>query len=121
MWFYAQADNDEELKRTAEKTALSDFDGRREVSPWVYFYYGFLAGGGVLLSGLGLWFVAILPGFDRWSTRFFRCYYGILILNCLTSICELTAYSLEAELDVIYWIMGLESFFLSLPLPLHHL
>ena len=88
------------------------------MSPWVYFYYGFLAGGGVLLSGLGLWFVAILPGFDRWSTRFFRCYYGILILNCLMSICELTAYSFEAELDVIYWIMGLESFFLSLPLPM---
>ena len=88
------------------------------MSPWVYFYYGFLAGGGVLLSGLGLWFVAILPGFDRWSTRFFRCYYSVLILNCLAAIGELSAYVLEAPAYVIYWIMVLESISLSLPQPM---
>ena len=38
---------------------------------WIQILYGSLLGAALLLSALGLWFIAVIPGMDRWSKRFF--------------------------------------------------
>ena len=42
---------------------------------WIDFLYAFLYGALLLLSVLGLWLTAIMPGIDRWSKRFFQCFF----------------------------------------------
>ena len=45
------------------------------------FFYFFIIGAALLLSVLGLWFTAIIPGFDRWSKRFFMLYFIVLTVT----------------------------------------
>lgn len=44
------------------------------MSYWIPLFYFFLIGAALLLSAIGLWFTAIVPGVDRWSKRFFLTY-----------------------------------------------
>ena len=81
------------------------------------FYYAFLSAA-LLLSGVGLWFTAIIPGLDRWSKRFFLCYFAAFILCGLSSMLEAIPLYVSVSKGTFYTILAVESLFLSLPLPM---
>ena len=81
-----------------------------------YFVY-FISGAALLLSFLGLRFVALMPGIDRWSKRFFRVLFIVLILLCLSGLAETVTRSYPV-IAALKFILILESLFLSLPFPM---
>ena len=69
------------------------------------------------LSLLGLWFAAIISVIDRWSKRFFICYFSVLILCSLISFADMFLYLyVDVTVEVIFGFF--ESLLLSLPLPM---
>ena len=72
----------------------------------------------LVLSALGLWFPAIMPGIDRWSKRFFQCYFAVFILCCVFSLADLLLFGRSISHAAVYLLMFLECLFLSLPLPM---
>ena len=82
-----------------------------------YFYFSVFTAA-VLLSALGLWFTAIIPGIDRWSKRFFLSYFTVFILCCLSTLPEVLLYHYPLPTAAVYCILFLECLFLSLPLPM---
>ena len=83
----------------------------------VYFMY-FIIGAALLLSVTGLWFIAIMPGIDRWSKRFFRGLFTILVMLCLVGFVDIATYNYPFPIWALYFIIILETLFLSLPLPM---
>ena len=55
---------------------------------WLDYFYSFIFGGALLLSVLGMWFSAIIPGLDRWSKRFFLRYFIVFTLCFLSGLAE---------------------------------
>ena len=88
------------------------------MNDWIEFLSFSIAGAALLLSGMGLWFAAIVPGIDRWSKRFFVSYFLIFMLCCLSSIGESVFQHYIVPGGVFYFLMLLESLLLSLPLPM---
>ena len=89
------------------------------MSNWVDFLFFFMLGMALLLSALGMWFTAIVPGTDRWSKRFFRDYFIVLMLCCLIGLIEGILPRLYPVPDTAFYILwALESLFLGLPLPM---
>ncbi len=82
-----------------------------------YFIY-FICGAALMLSFLGLWFIAIMPGIDQWSECFFRCLFTVIVLLCVSGLIETVTYSYPVPIAVLYLILILGSLFLSLPLPM---
>ncbi|MBQ7196778.1 MAG: histidine kinase [Synergistaceae bacterium] len=80
-----------------------------------YFIY-FITGATLLLSVIGLWFLAIMPGIDRWSKRFFRSLFVILVLLSLAGFIDTLTYSYSVPIWAQYCIIIFESLLLSLPL-----
>ena len=72
----------------------------------------------LLLSVMGLWFTAIMPGFDRWTRRFFTGYFTVSILSCLSCLAEVILRNFPAPGAALYFVAILESLLLSLPLPM---
>ena len=72
----------------------------------------------LMLSLLVIWFSTVIPGMDRWSRRFFRSYFIVFILCCLSSIAEVAFYYYHAPGIAINTIMITGSLLLSLPLPM---
>ena len=70
----------------------------------------------MVLSGLGWWFTAAMPGIDRRSKRYFQGYFAALLTSCLFCLLELilTAYHFPGRF--IYNLVVLECLLLSLPL-----
>ena len=85
---------------------------------WIdYFYFSaFLAG--LLLSVLGLWFTAVIPGIDRWSKRFFLSYFIVFILCCLFCLLEMLIPYYSFPAAAVYLVLILECVLLALPLPM---
>ena len=83
---------------------------------WIDHFYSFLSGAALLLSVQGLWFTAIMPGIDRWSLRFFRGLFVVLILLCLSGFIEVLMYSYSAPIAALEYILIQETVLLSLPL-----
>ena len=83
-----------------------------------YYFIYFMCGAALLLSALGLWFIAIMPGIDNWSKRFFRVLFTVLVLLSLSGLVEPFMYSYSVSVAAPYFILILESLFLSLPLPM---
>ena len=89
------------------------------MNSWIEYFYSFILGAALLLSLMGLWFSAIVPGIDRWSKRFFRGYFIVLLICCSLAVAEIVAgYFYHAPKAVIYPVLILESLFLSMPLPM---
>lgn len=88
------------------------------MSSWIDFFYFFISGVAMVLSVLGLWFTAIMPGIDRWSRRFFLGYFNTLMICCLSGSREVVFYYYPVPISAIYFVMLLESLLLSLPLPM---
>ena len=85
---------------------------------WIDFFYVFVFGTALLLSVMGLWFTAIIPGIDRWSKRFFLAYFAIIMLCCLSSFTEGAFQILLVPRTVFFLILFLESLLPSLPMPM---
>ncbi len=85
---------------------------------WIDYFYFFIIGAALLLSVLGLWLTAILPGVDQWSRRFFRNYFIVLFAACLLGLVEMSFLFYLPPRAVVYLVMFLESMFHLLPLPM---
>ena len=81
------------------------------------FYFSFF-GAALLLSVMGVWFTAVIPGLDRWSKRFFLCYFVAFLLCCLSSMLELIPLFFSISKGAFYVILAVESLLLSVPLPM---
>ena len=86
---------------------------------WYDFYFFYFASGAtLLLSLLGLWFIAIMPNVDRWSKRFFRILFAALVLLSLNCITETVLYSHTVPIAYLYLTLNLESLLLSMTQPM---
>jgi two-component sensor histidine kinase len=83
---------------------------------WLDFFYFFLLGASLLLSGLGLWFTAIMPGIELWSKHFFRDYFLVLMGCCLSGFDEMVLALFSAPMAVLWLMLLVESVLLALPL-----
>ena len=88
------------------------------MNDWINHLSYIICGAALLLSMLGLWFTAIMPGTDRWSRRFFRSYFTVLMLSCFSGLLEVILMRNPVPIPVIRIVLALESLFLSLPLPM---
>ena len=74
-----------------------------------------LSGAALLLSAMGLWFTAIVPGLDRWNRRFFLRYFTIFTLSCLSGVAEIIFQHYIAPRSVFVFLLLLESLLITLP------
>ena len=88
------------------------------MNSWINFFYFFIIGVTMLLSMMGLWFTAILPGIDRWDKRFYKRYFLVLMLTGLSGLAGMILYYSSAPSVTLKPILVLESLLLSLPLPM---
>ena len=88
------------------------------MSDWTEIFYFSIFGAALLLSVLGVWFTAVIPGLDRWSKRFFHCYFIAIILCCISSLFESIPLFFPISNAAFYFILIVEFLFLSLPLPM---
>ena len=85
---------------------------------WTDYFYYFIIGVTLLLSMLGLWFTAIIPGINGWNKRFFRCFFIVLILNVCTVLTDIILRSYSVPSVAIRLLLVLECLLLALPLPM---
>lgn len=85
---------------------------------WLDIFYFSVFGAALLLSLMGVWFTAIIPGLDRWSKRFFLCYFIVFMLCWLCSVLEAIPRYFPISNAAFYAVLTVESLFLSLPLPM---
>ena len=102
----------------AASPAPSDQGAGSRMTNWIDFFYASIFGVALLLSLMGVWFTAIIPGLDRWSKRFFLRYFIAFMLCCLSSLLETIPSFLPISNAAFYLILAVESLFLSLPLPM---
>lgn len=88
------------------------------MNDWNSFFYLFIIGAILLLSVLGLWLTAIMPESDRWSQRFFRIFFIVLILNACTSLIDTVMNYYSAPSAVIRFIQVPFCLLMVLPLPM---
>ncbi len=81
----------------------------------ILFYYSIISAA-LLLSAVGVWFTALLPGIDRWSKRFFLSYFVIFLLCCLSGLLEIILEQQGVPVELVYLAVQLECLLLSLPL-----
>ena len=85
---------------------------------WIEPFYYFITGAALLLSVMGLWFTALIPGIDRWDRRFFLHYFFVLFLSGVSALIEMELHHYPVPNAVLYFILLLETLLLSLPLPM---
>ena len=85
---------------------------------WSDIFYFSLISGGMVLSVVGMWFAAVMPGMDRWSKRFFLTYFIILLACFLCSLIAIVLHYFSGFGVAIYILLHLECLLLSLPLPM---
>ena len=85
---------------------------------WSDIFYFSVISAALLLSVLGLWLTAIIPGIDRWSKRFFLSYFMVFMLCCVAGLADVTLSYYFGPSALYYCEMVLECLILSLPLPM---
>ncbi len=88
------------------------------MSRWSEVFYFSIISAALLLSVVGLWFTAVMPGIDRWGKRFFLRYFIVLMVCCFSGFIELILYHYPVPYAAIYIVVFLELLSLSLPLPM---
>ena len=88
------------------------------MSHWSEIFYFSIISAALLLSVVGLWFTAVMPGIDRWGKRFFLRYFVVLTVCCFSGFIELILYHYPVPGAVIYIVVFIELLFISLPLPM---
>ncbi|MBQ8093592.1 MAG: histidine kinase, partial [Clostridia bacterium] len=81
-------------------------------------FYFFITGAALLLSVMGLWFTALIPGFDRWDRRFFLSYFFLLLISSVCVLVEMVLLNYPVPNAAIYFSLLLGTLLLSLPLPM---
>ena len=81
------------------------------------FFY-FIIGASLMLSVMGLWFTALIPGIDRWSKRFFLIYFIVLLVSSISALVGMVLSYSAVSSSTIYFLMILETLLMSLPLPM---
>ena len=81
------------------------------------FYY-FITGAALLLSVMGLWFTALIPGIDRWGRRFFLAYFTVLFLSGVFALADIVLHDYPVPSAAVYSLLLSETLLLSLPLPM---
>ena len=84
---------------------------------WIDSFY-YITGAALLLSVLGLWFTAIIPGIDRWSRRFFLCFFTVFLLCCLSALTEMALQYYSGPGAAYVFLLFLESLLLTIPPPM---
>ena len=85
---------------------------------WSDIFYFSIISMALVLSVMGLWFTAVMPGMDYWSKRFFRAYFIVLMGCILSSLIAIVLHYFPVSSVLIYIIVHLECLLLSLPLPM---
>ncbi len=88
------------------------------MSHWSEIFYFSIISAALLLSVVGLWFTAVMPGIDRWGKRFFLRYFVVLTVCCFSGSIELILYHYPVSGAAIYIVVFIELLFISLPLPM---
>ena len=88
------------------------------MNDWSSIFYFSIISSALMLSLLGLWFAAIMPGFSRWNKRFFKDYFIILMACCFSGFSDLLLVRYPTSQGITYFVMILECLVLSLPLPM---
>jgi len=88
------------------------------VNGWGEFFYYFIIGASLLLCALGLWFTAIMPGIDRWSKRFFRAFFALLMLSVFVVLADIALRRYPVSSMAIRFVIVPECMLLSLPIPM---
>ena len=85
---------------------------------WDAYFYFFIIGAALLLTVMGLWFTTIMPVIDRWSKNLFIIYFSSLLLCSIVSLIDIMLYPYPKTEILQKLLFFLETFFLSLPLPM---
>ena len=85
---------------------------------WVDIFFFFIIGAALLLSVLGLWFTAVIPGLDRWSKRFFLCYFVVLMLCGVSGLAGTVISYASGSGTILCFILILECLLIVLPMPM---
>jgi sensor histidine kinase YesM len=88
------------------------------MNDWSDIFFISIISTALMLSLIGLWFVAVMSGIDRWNKRFFMCYFIVLMLCCFTALTELVFYYNSVSLGAVIIAMVLDSLLLSVPMPM---
>ena len=88
------------------------------MSSWGESFYYVITGAALLLSVMGVWFTALIPGLARWDKRFFLRYFIILLFCSVSALTELLLHDHPVPDALIYVLLLLETMLLSLPLPM---
>ena len=75
-------------------------------------------GAAILLSVMGLWFTAVIPGIDHWGKRFFTGYFIIFLFCDLSAILEMVFQYFGVPSTLFIFNFELETLLLALPLPM---
>ena len=76
----------------------------------------FTIGATLLLSLIGLWLTAIMPGIDRWSKNFFRSLFILFILLSFIGFIDTITYNDSVPKWIMHFVITLETVLLSLSL-----
>ena len=88
------------------------------MSHWSEIFYFSIISAALLLSMVGLWFTAVMPGIDRWGKRFFLCFFTVLMVCCFSGFIELILSHYPVPGAAISIVVFIELLSLSLPLPM---
>ena len=88
------------------------------MNSWIVYLNYSILGAALLLSVMGLWFTAVIPGLDRWSRRFFINYFIVFMLCWLSGIVETLFQSCSVPGAAFRFLLFLENLLLSVPLPM---
>ena len=88
------------------------------MSHWSEVFYFSIISAALLLSVVGLWFTAFLPGIDRWGKHFFLRYFIVLMVCCFSGFIELILSHYPVPGAANYIVVFIELLSLSLPLPM---
>lgn len=77
-----------------------------------------MLGAAMLLSAMGIWFTAVVPGIDRWSRRFFARFFSVLLVSCTVCLAEMILWYFPGTANPIQFLQVLECLPLSIPLPM---
>ena len=88
------------------------------MNTWIDAFYYFITGASLLLSVMGLWFTALIPGIDRWGRRFFLSYFFVLLLSSVCVLVEMILHAYPVPGTAILGLLFLETLLASLLLPM---
>ena len=88
------------------------------MSYWNDIFYFSITSAALVLSVMGMWFTAVMPGMDRWNKRFFLSYFAVFMLCCLSGFVETAFQYYVVPRWMFIFTLILEALLLSVPLPM---